>query len=349
MAQKVDMSKLSSAMLQAANEQEAGGSFSRVWDPKYGLMETPLNRKVIVYIPKNFAGMVHEPVIHPTHKSAKQFGNVRCINGLSTGFEALGYTGECPYCEALKTAWDLYSEKLNIQAANMGIDPQNDPNDALKGAKETLRNEMAIRGADKYIVFPVVLIPCDDNGNVDVSGTKPIEPKFVMWRKQRYEEVLANSEVLEDAETPAGLFMRWSFTYDTKGKQANARDSAKALKCKVLDKPEQLAVLNQFVDACEQAVAEFTVEKAVDNIKALNFFTYDDCVKDAEDIIKASKVQLSQLQMANAAGNGAAALTGATGAPALNTAENAVANFGVTPAAPVTAPAAPVAGGAFGG
>lgn len=343
---RIDVSKLNETMLVAASSQETQSGASKVWDNNFPLMPTPINRKVLIYFPKNFDQLITEPAIHDVHRG-RAFEMHRCVRDLSTGFESFGYTGDCPFCQATQEAWDLYNAKLDMKAKELGIDRNNDPEDLLKATRETLLREMAVKNAEKYIVFPVVQIPSDDAGNPDLSGTNPVQPYFVMWRKDRYLKKLANSEVLEDVSSPAGLFMRWSFTYDTKGKQATAMDSAREMTCKVLDKPEILAKLNPFVEACEIAAAPFTPLKAIDNIKALNFYEYADIEASAESAIKATKQVLAQLTMAN----GVAPTQAIASAPtaAIGTAENVIANFGTVGTAPVAeqpitpAPVAPVA------
>lgn len=333
MAKRIDVSQLNETMLAAASSQEAQGGASKVWDNNFPLMPTPINRKVLIYFPKNFDQLITEPTIHDIHRG-RAFEMHRCVRDLSTGFEAFGYTGECPYCKATEASWALYNAKLDAKARELGIDRNNDPEDLLKATRETLLREMAVKNAEKYIVFPVVQIPSDDAGNPDLSGTNPVQPYFVMWRKDRYLKKLANSEVLEDAASPAGMFMRWSFTYDTKGKQATAMDSAREMTCKVLDKPDMLAKLNAFVEACEVAAAPFTPLKAIDNIKALNFYEYADIEASAEATIKPTKQVLAQMEMMN----GTAPVQNIASAPvaAIGSAESVIANFGtVAPAAPV--------------
>ena len=344
MAKRISMEQISNTMISAAAEMEAASGASKVWDPEFPLMQTPLNRKILVYIPKDVESRTVELLIHDTHKG-KMFGQARCINGLSAGFEAFGYTGECPYCAATEAAWDLYNHKLDQKAAELGISRDNDPDELLKGTKETLRKEMAVKNADKYIAFPVVLLPCDNNGNLDPNSQDTVKAVYVLWRKQRYADKF-DSETLDGRESPAGTFERWSFTYDTKGQQPDPMLSAKALKIKIIEKQEQLAPLLPYVEGCEKVVAAFTQLKAIDNIKALNYYAYEDVVKEADATIKSTRLMLAALQSA-ASTTEADALPSATpAAPQIAaSAESAIANFGqVAPATPAPAPVAPQLG-----
>lgn len=338
MPQRVSISQINAQMISSAASQEASSSAAKVWNPDFPLFQTPLNRKILVYIPKDFDERKVELLIHDVHKG-KSFGQVRCINGLSEGFEAFGYTGECPFCKATEDVWNLYNFKLDQKARELGVDRNNDPDDLLKGTKDNLRNEMAIRNADKYICFPIVILPSDAAGNLDPNSAEGIKACYVLWRKQRYMDKFS-TDVLDGRESPAGTFERWSFTYDTKGKTAEAMLSAKALQVKILEKADILAQLNPYTEACEQVVAPFTALQAIDNIKALNFYSYADCETEANAIVKNTRAILSAAQAFGATAS--PAVGAAPAAPQISTnAASAIANFGtVTPTAAQT-PAAP--------
>lgn len=329
---RISMNEINTAMISAAAAQEAPSNGSKVWNPDFPLFQTPLNRKVLVYIPKDFDQRKVELLIHDTHKG-KQFGQARCITGLVDGFEQFGYTGECPYCKATEAAWELYNIKLDQKARELGITRDNDPDNLLKGTKETLLKEMAVKNADKYICFPIVLLPCDEAGNLNSNAKEGVQACYVLWREQRFNDKFS-SEVLDGLASPAGTFERWSFTYDTKGQQATAMLSAKALQVKILEKPDILAQLNPYIEACEKVVEPFTQAMAIDNIKALNFYRYDDVERDAEACIKSTRalVAASQAMLGGSVAGTAPAIASAP-APQLNTAAAAIANFGqVAPA-----------------
>ena len=109
---------------------------------------------------------------------------------------------------------------------------------------------------------------------------------------------------------------------------------------------EQLAPLLPCVEGCEKVVAAFTQLKAIDNIKALNYYAYEDVVKEADATIKSTRLMLAALQSA-ASTTEAGALPSATpAAPQIAaSAESAIANFGqVAPATPAPATVAPQLG-----
>ena len=323
---RLSMNQINTAMIAASAEQEAPNNASKVWNSDYPLMQTPLNRKILVYIPKDFDQRKVELLIHDTHKG-KMFGQSRCINGLVAGFEQVGYTGECPYCKATEAAWELYNFKLEQKAKELGITRDNDPDELLKGTREALLKEMAVKNADKYICFPIVLLPCDNLGNLDTNSQEPCKAVYVLWRKQRFMDKFS-SDVLDGRESPAGTFERWSFTYDTKGQQPTAMLSAKALTVKILEKADVLAQLTPYTDACEQVVEPFTQAQAIDNIKALNFYPYADVEADAEACIKPTRAILAAAQSMGTIADATALPTAGTPVPQINSAETAISNFG---------------------
>ena len=324
---RISMSQINAQMLNAAGEQEAASGSTKVWSSEFPLFPTPINRKVLVYIPKDFEERKVECLIHDIRKG-KAYGQARCINGLQAGFEAFNYTGECPYCQVTADAWELYNLKLDQKAAELGIDRQNDADGLLKGAKENQLKEMAVKNSDKYIAFPIVVLPCSDAGELLPNDPNGVKAYYVLWRKSRFDEKFS-ADTLDGRDSPAGTFERWSFTYDTKGQQPTAMLSAKALTVKILEKPSQLEQLNPFVPACEKVVEPFTALEAVDNIKALNFYTYEDVQKDADACIKSTRAILAAAQSLK--GEGTPAVTGSVAAPALGTTQDAasmIANYG---------------------
>ena len=323
---RLSMDQINATMIAASAAQEAPNNASKVWNNDFPLMQTPLNRKILVYIPADVEQRKVELLIHDTHKG-KMFGQARCINGLSAGFEQAGYTGECPYCKATEAAWELYNFKLDQKAKELGVTRDNDPDELLKGTKENLLKEMAVKNADKYICFPVVILPSDNLGNLDPNSQEPCKAVYVLWRKQRYDDKFS-SDVLDGRESPAGTFERWSFTYDTKGQQPNAMLSAKALTVKIIEKADQLAALVPYTEACEKVAAPFTQAMAIDNIKALNFYPYADIEADAEACIKPTRAILAAAQAMGTVADANALPQAQTAAPQIGSAESAVANFG---------------------
>lgn len=337
--ERISLQQLNANMINAGKEQEAPSGGGKSWKKEFPVMPVFPNQKVLVWMPEDFEERKVEMLVHDVVMGGKQFGQFRCINGLYEGFQQFGYTGECPLCNCVQDSWEAYNIKLEHKAAELGVDRNNDPENILKGVKDNLLKEMAVRNPDKYICFPVVLIPSDKMGNPDLTSGQPVQPYYVLWRKQRYDDKFG-PDTLESRTSPAGTFQRWSFTYDTKGQQPNVMLAAKALKVKIIENAEQIATLNQFVESCKQVIAPFDQNNAVDSVKACNFLTYHVLELEAEKCIKSTRLFLS----ANEAMKNATALGGGVpAAPQLGTAsaETAIANFGqATPVAtaPTVAP-----------
>ena len=268
-----------------SNQQEVRVKNSVVHDTDYPVFPTPVNKKVIVYIPE--VANLFTSVVHDI-REGMSYGKVRCINGLADEFKEFGYTGECPFCKHLHTAWDNFNMKLDLKAKEMNIDKDNDTDGVLKGTRSKLLHEMRIKNPQKYIVVPIVVIGEGTDGRLYDDGN----PYFVFWTYDRW--VKKVKEVLdEEGITSGSVFMRWSFTYDTKGRQATPMESAKALTAKVITPSDEMKAREA---EYKDMLSEFTVLKAVDNIKALNFYTYDDMEKYAGQVISKSERELAQYE-----------------------------------------------------
>ena len=261
--------------LAKSNEQDINKGNSVVHDPDFPVFPTPIDKKVLVYIPKTtelFTSVVHEV------KSGNTFAKVRCVHGLDEEFAQFGYTGECPFCQKLQTVWDNFDMKMNLKAREVGVDRDNDPDGLLKGTKTKLLREMPIKNAQKYVVVPVVVIGEGSDGKLYDEG----KPYFVFWTWDRWVKKV-QSELEDEGALGQSVFMRWSFTYDTKGKQATAMESAKALTTKVISPSE---IMKSRQKEYEELLKDFTTLKAVDNIKALNFYEYKDIEAQANKLVE---------------------------------------------------------------
>ena len=141
---------------------------------------------------------------------------------------------------------------------------------------------------------------------------------FVTMAKQRYEEkVCAGLDALFDNPGHiAGRWMTWKFTYDTKGAQPNARDAAKNAQFLIIDNSAAINALQPFVEKAEQIGAEFTNEKALEVLTALEPQSYDDIKRITDRVMKETRNTLVAME----AGSSAAALPNST--------EQALAAFG---------------------
>lgn len=358
MAKKVDMSILTQAM-EGAQHQELQKGSPRTLDPKFPVFSTPVNQDILVYIPR--VNMVNgengetmqllSTFIHD-YKKGQGYGQLRCINGLTPAinpvYEVLGYDGSCPACQGMSEVWELYNRKLSEAARKLGVDPQNDPGNVLKSAKDKIREEMDLKSPEEYVTFPIVIIPTTGKMQPAPDAHKNLVVQFVTWRKKRYEDnILAPLETLmTNPGHPAGMYWVWKFSYNTEGKQANARDSAKNAKYNIITEAQAVEFLKQFTPFCEEAAKEFTNAKAVQVLVANQFLYKEDIDKEVSGIMAKTRSLLEISDVNSVAtpqiggmigGNPLAGFGGNLGAPASPQTE--------TPATPNAAPSFGDAGG----
>lgn len=350
MAMKKTVSpELVAELMDGASAQVVSSSTPRSDDPNFPVWRTPLDKDVIVYFPKVAVTQAdgvetYNPLtahIHSVKKGANGYANYRCISGLSGGkYESvLGYDGSCPFCDGVNLCWDLYNEKMRRKAAEMGIDLENDVADAMKPFRQQFVQEMAIKKCEEYVTFPIVVI--SETGFVpkDMSDAV-LAPYFVTMRKQSFEKNII--EVLTKQTTPiphpGGLFFKWCYTYDTKGKPATPRDAAKnAQYLPILDNAST-ASLSVYIAPAEEKAKEFTNAKAAECIIMNEFYAMADIKAEADsiladtrrilDVMTSNKDTPVALPGATAMGNGVSA---------------ALASFGVGAGVPAADPVATAA------
>ena len=330
MARKVDPSILSQLNQGAATQEVKKGGYSRTSDPNFPVFGTPINKDILVYIPmtnviqnENGSELSLLTVHTHTYREGNYTGMMRCISGLEGGIfkDVLGYDGTCPACEAVRDCWSLYNRKLEAEAKKLGIDPQNDTGDVLKSTRRKILDEMDMKGTEEYVTFPIVVIPT-------VEGTiKPtpdalqnLQPQFVVWTKKRYEKNILGSlsSLFNNPGHPGGMFWIWKFSYDTDGKPANARDSAKNASYMPITDAQFLAALTPAKTALEAAAAAFTNEKASEVVLS-NQYLYKEDIDEKVNKIMAKTRNLLALSETDALG----------GTPALG--ENPLAGFAGLP------------------
>lgn len=308
---KVDTSLLQGLVEHSQNQEVQRGT-PRTTDPRFPVFSTPVNQDILVYIPRTNVVVTEngeEMQLLHSHihqgRIGRQFVSLRCISGLTGNpvFDELGYDGTCPACDATQEAWELYRIKLDAEAKRIGIDPQDDPNDTLKPAREKILSEMDIRGAEEYVTFPVVIIPTKGKMLPADDWANNLEVVFVNWRKQRYDDTIgaALESLMENPGHPAGLFWFWKFSYDTKGKQANARDSARNAKYTIIQDQNALQMYEPIRAVAEEKAKEFTLVKAAEVVVA-NHFLYKE---DLE--VEVNKVMAKTRQLLDLAKQGGAA------------------------------------------
>ena len=326
MARKVDVNLLAQLNAGAEKQEVKKGGFSRTTDPNFPVFSTPVNKDILVYIPmtnvvstENGSEMKLLNVHTHTYREGNYTGMLRCISGLEGGVysEVLGYDGTCPACEAVKDCWALYNRKMEAEAKKLGVDPQNDTGEVLKSVRRKILDEMDMKGTEEYVTFPIVIIPTQEKPiKPTPAALKNLQVQFVVWTKKRYEKNIlgALESLMNNPGHPGGMFWIWKFSYDTAGKQANARDSAKNAKYMPITDANFLNAMAPGKAALEQAAAAFTNEKASEVVIS-NQYMYKEDLDEKVNKIMAKTRNLLSLSEAES-----------LGAPALGA--NALANFG---------------------
>ena len=302
-------------------------------DSKFPLFKTPVNEKLLVYIPAlnvveledgTSTNDLLETALH-NYKSGKRFGTISCISGIDSSSpiaEVLGYSGHtCPACDAVNECWSLVNAKVNALAKELGISPDNDPNERLKPSRQKFMQEMAITRADKYVTFPIVVVP-HKNFRVTEESLAEMKAYFVTWTKKRYDEKVCASltTLFNNPGHIGGRFMVWDFTYDTNGQQANARDAAKNAKFNIITDPAALQGLEAVKVKAEEIAKDFTNIKALEVLTALEPVEYSKILSDTNMVMKETRQILATI------GDGTSDTPALAGSP-----EKALEAFNATP------------------
>ena len=275
-------------------------------DGNFPLFKTPVNEKLLVYIPtvnlhKNEDGTEYNELLHSANHSytkGKQFGTITCISGLdenSPVAEMLGYTGHsCPACDAVNECWELVNAKVESIAREMGIDPNNDPEEKLKPSRKKFISEMALSRSAEYVTFPIVVIP-HKNLKLTEESMTGMKAYFVTMSKQRYEEKVCASlgTLYNNPGHIAGRFMLWNFTYDTKGNQPTARHSAKNATFSIYTDAMALQAFEKLREPAEEIAKEFTNIKALQVLTAIEPVPYDKIVKEVDSVMSETRKLLA--------------------------------------------------------
>ncbi|MNL91165.1 hypothetical protein D3C81_08950 [compost metagenome] len=312
---KVDASQLT-ALVAGTEGQVVSGGVRKTYDPAFPVFGTPINKDVLVYIPRTNVlttenGEILKMLEFHAHDytKGKQYGTIRCIHGLQNEiFDALGYDGTCPACEAMEGIWDLYNAKLDAACAKNGVNREDDNSETVKSFRSQFSREMDLKKADEYVVFPIVIIPFTGKFVPTEEALETLEPQYVCWKKKRYEECIASEfeALIDPPEHMGGTFMIWRYTYKVDaGKAPNARDSAKNAKFAIVTDAKLLSKYEYLVAKAEEVASPFTVEKAAEVIVAAEFLFKEDIEAEVQSIMKRTNTMLELMQVQEAAPTGA--------------------------------------------
>lgn len=324
----------------------------KTYDPAYPVFEIPVNQKVLVYIPNHQVTMPDGTVTlqmdkfaaHP-YRDGKSYGNIRCLNGVTSNDPELNWDGSCPLCDGLSEVWNLYRHEYADVARSKGIDPEApEAGELLKNDRMELANGRVIREPEMWYTFPIVVIECEEkDGQLTTTPkldpiTKQIKgtPMWYSIREKTFQEKWVAGYDSLDGETPtspAGLWAILNFTYTPKSGQPDKMGSAKSLKVtfKTMDNYADWA---KYFDSL---TVEWTPAKAQEVLVLDAIRSMAETQEVADTLLKPVRDRLALYNV-----NGSAPV----GIPQNANADNALANFGgtptpVLPSTPV-APTAPV-------
>lgn len=299
------------------------------YDADFPVFDTPVNQKILVYIPNH---TVQSPdgtidlrmdkfAAHPVI-DGRTYGNVRCSQGVVA--PDIGLDGSCPLCDSMQEAWTLYNYEYQDIAKSKGIDPKSpEAQDLLKQDRIDLVNSMVIKQAEVWYTFPIVVIDCEEkDGQLTTTPKKDAEGRIKgtpMWysiREKTYKDKwLAGFDALDsdgDSEvpnSPAGLWAILNFTYPSSSGKHDKMGSAKALK--VTFKP--MNGYGEWANYFDQLTTEWTPAKAQE-VVVLDVVRDMDEMKEARDtLIQPVRDKIARFELGMAYAGNPAQSTGDSG------------------------------------
>lgn len=223
-------------LFRPTNAQSAGST----WSESLTCFDMGSKTRFFVYIPK-----VIMDVKNNTHYlSFKQHGTRNatgapyyhtCIKGIAgedyaiienalkrvqgSAYVDLGYTGDCPFCVEMDNVWAGYNKKCNVELAKH----DNDEHDYfVQHIKRQMVDVLPIRPSNDYVMFPIVLIPVDNDFTLPLASDwlEKCEILMVVWSKNYYNKKITQSldpyygKAADDGvdySSPTGLFWTWFF------------------------------------------------------------------------------------------------------------------------------------------
>lgn len=326
------------AITQASARQTGNMSSPKTYDPNYPLFEVPVNQKLLVYIPNHTivdadgVSKIRADVFTAHEcRAGKSFLSVRCSGEVVS--EQLNLDGSCPVCNAISECWELYNYQWRELCKMRGYDPESpEADEALKNEKKELLDQRAVKKAEQYITFPIVVVDCEEGKTVpkkDAQGKLSGKPMFYTIKMSSFDDKWKTAfDALEDDDAsdynPAGRWAILNFTYTPKSGSHNKRDSARNLK--VTFKTMADASYREWERYFDELTKDWTPTVAQDVLVRNALRDMDEMNAVAEDLLKPvrEKIQMFKLSQGLPAGSN-------TPAVATTDAENALAGFGATP------------------
>lgn len=286
--------------------QDESREIPKSMDPKnFPVFDIPVNKKVFIYVPNHTVQVdsvdqlrMDEPLIHSV-TMGRQYLSIRCTDGVTLG----GHDGGCAICDVCQDPWDLAAFQIEEKCKLQNLNPDDKENKTVQSIRSAAFSDRKVKDAVRYYTFPIVVF---DTVNDDGKTLKKDEDGnyiyTIMWysiSKQQYAKTWEKTlEGTEDELThPGGNFFMLNYTYDTKGKDANKRDSANNLVV-ALRKIKNSEKLRHFLD---EQTEGWTPQKARETVIKNMFYTKEDMEQIASEAIE-STVSLLEIYKAAKAG-----------------------------------------------
>jgi hypothetical protein len=298
-------------------------SIPKSHDPKnFPVFSIPLGGKVLVYVPNhtvvdadgNQILRADRPILHAIN-DGRSFRYIRCVHGLVE--DSIGYDGDCPLCDGVSEPWDLANAKIRSRCAQLGLDPEDRENKDVKSIRSSEFSDRVLKEGERYLTFPIVVFETDADCKKLVTDDKKNIKYQIFWysiSEKLYDKTWAKTiEEMEDEPTsPAGQFFVLSYVYDTKGRPANARDSARALAVHHKPAYNTKEAFNKLKVQLDKATEDWTPEKAAEVVINNNLFSMEDLQALTDDVLRTTRETLALYNSAEEV-----APAGTSSAPAL--------------------------------
>ena len=283
-------------------------------DPKnYPVFDIPVGKRVLIYVPNHVVESedgveelrMDKPHIH-TLQEGKRFHYYRCIANLvlsDTNGNQI-YDGVCPFCEGTSIPWDVANANIKHKCARAGLDAEDRENSQVKAIRVAEFSNRVIKEPTQYYTFPIVVIStANDDGKSVVKDEKGNPILTPMWYhisatqySKKWEPTLEGIE--DEPLHPGGRFFTLSYVYDTKGKEANKRDSAQNLNviARNLKGSDKLKAI------CDKMTESWTPEKAQEVVVTNLLYSESDLKKIVDDALEGPKNMLSLLKASEETG-----------------------------------------------
>ena len=315
--------------------QESGGGsgFPKSFDENFPVFDIPVDEKVLIYVPSHKMTYPdgHEGIradifnAHPV-KDGNMYANIRCSKDIIS--KAYGLDGRCPLCEGLQDTWQLYNLCRDDIAKSKGIikDEKNPEafKEAMKEDSKKLLAERAIREAERWYVFPIVVIDCEEaNGkrttkpkkdeNGQLSGTVYWYQIREVTYQNKWEKALSNAydEAGDTLTDPAGQWIVLDFSLrDAQNIPKNDQKmrSAKDMTVTVRTMSDEYKAWADYFDKLTEA---WDIAKAIETCSLDAIRSMDEMQADCDSLLQPTRDRITQFQLGGGSAAGAITMNSA--------------------------------------